>query len=409
MHDVTAKGRSRLLLILDKAIPRTLGQAMWIHFFTGNHNSHGKATLSDMIQWFEAGLTALGHDVTIGDRLAPGAVNLVWEYFSPGQGQWLRESGVVYGIVGTEIPDGSGFNWRRDGDWSKRWQSFKEAAAGARFIWSMVESAVPDYASFAPTAYMELGFSERLVPYEARWDPEYDFGFFGVITPHREDVLAKIARHYTVRTPAKLLPPGELSAFIARCRIGLCFKQSPEWPIPSPTRLGRLLHAKRGIACEYVPVATRQGSLVPIASPDADFADFCLERLNGPWRRDAEDALERYRNLMPMRQIMERALDETLVGRQWAECPGHQAPDDVRIPAGPLLYRYPDAIPMLESSYRNYNIVRIGPVYVAVAQDLGLIDIPAILSGASARPPEGKFMLGSDSHELVHAIDRALG
>lgn len=378
---------------------------MWFHLCLGNHSEIGKSTLADHIQWLEAGLTELGHDVTIGDRLAPHAVNVLWDGFSPGQGRWLRESGVQYGIVATEMPDGEGFNHRRDGEWEWRWPAFIEAASGARFIWSTIEESIPTYAAFAPASFFEFGFSERLIPYEACWDPEADFGFYGLVTPYRQEILERIqSRCKVYRPPNNFMAPGEMARFIARCKIILCFKQSPDWPIPSPTRLGRALLSKRGIANEYVPVPTRQGMLIPIAPVDADYAEFCLARLSGPWKRDAHEAFERYRAEMPMCRIVERLLDETVArGTIAAATTSERADDDRIFPR--LMLHGSKRDPILVSSYQGYNLVQFEDDFVAVAQELGSLDIAAAMQGHVERPATDKFIIAKNTDDLRYAID----
>ena len=373
---------------------------MWIHFCLGNINSLGRLTLYDMIQWFDAGLRELGHEVTIGDRLAPNAINLIWENFLPEHAQALRESGATYGIVGTEIPDGVGFNWRREESWTVRWTSFPGVARQASFIWSMVEGSVPDYSRFAPTHYMELGFSEHLVSCEAHWDPEFDFGFYGIVTPYRQEVLDKLTRYFKIHTANKILPPSEMLAFIARCRIGICFRQSPQWPIPSPTRYGRLLHSRRGIAAEYVPVPTRQSSLVPMAPPGADFFAYCRDRMSGSWKSEAEEAYERYRALLPMREIMERALDTTVIKNRRVKRATETRSDDRRLDIPALI----SSEVVLLSSTRHFNIVSTGRMVIGIDRSLGPINISAILSGDQPRPPGTQFIVDSNLEDLEQKL-----
>lgn len=378
---------------------------MWFHLCLGNHSEIGKWTLADHVQWLEAGLTELGHAVTIGDSLAPHSTNVLWDGFSPGQGRWLRDSGVQYGIVATEMPDGEGFNNRRDHEWQWRWPAFAEAAAGAKFIWSTIEESIPAYIAFAPTSFFEFGFSERLVPYEAGWDPEADFGFYGLVTPYRQEILERIEKRCKVYRPANdFMAPGEMARFIARCKIILCFKQAPDWSIPSPTRLGRALLSRRGIANEFVPVPTRQGRLIPIAPEGADYAEFCLERLNGPWKRDAHEAFDRYRAEMPMRRIVERLLDETVARGNIAAAKTIALTDEERIFSRVMLHGS-KRDPILVSSYQGYNLVRFGDDFVAVAQELGPLDVAAVMQGDVERPASDKFMMGKNADDLRRMID----
>lgn len=286
---------------------------MWFHFCTFNHDPVGRSTLVDMADWFEAGLTDLGHRVTFSDtQVEPGAINLFWECFSPGMGAQIRKTGVKYGIIATEIPDGNAFNWRTEPHWRERFDAFFEAASRASFIWTMVESTVPFYSRFCSTAFMELGWSEKLIPPYINTEPEVDFSFFGLKTPYRIDTIERIRKYTHVEWPDNFLSAADVGRLIGRTRVGLNFKQSEQWPIPSPTRLGRFMMAKRDLASEYTEVATRQGEILGMAPHGQDFVDFALDRLNSNWKERAERSFEDYRNKMPMRKIMESVLDKTL-------------------------------------------------------------------------------------------------
>jgi hypothetical protein len=121
-----------------------------------------------------------------------------------------------------------------------------------------------------------------------------------------------LRKHCTIATPDRFLTGHDLNSFIASFKVGICLKHSPQWTVPSPARIARLLHAKRGTAAEYVPVRTRTSAFATMAAEKQDFAEFCLECLRGPWKRRAEEAYENFRATMPMKQIMERLLDLTV-------------------------------------------------------------------------------------------------
>ncbi|WP_430447471.1 MAG: hypothetical protein ACQZ2J_09320 [Pseudomonas piscis] len=285
----------------------------WFHFCTANHNKIGRSTLTDMADWFEAGLLDLGHKVTFSETsMERSAINLFWEYFEPGMIEELLRSGIEYGIIATELPDGHGFNWRSDQQWTNRFNTFSEVARHAKFIWTMIESSVPFYSQFCPTAFIELGFSQRLVPASLNKSPNIDFCFFGLRTPYREKVVKQLQMHAKVVWPRNLLSPSDIAELINNSRVGLNFKQSDKWPIPSPTRLGRLMMAKRAVAAEYVPVATRQGDIAGICPEAIPFHEHALHILESGWNKKAELAFERYRTEMPMALIMERVLEQTI-------------------------------------------------------------------------------------------------
>ncbi len=286
---------------------------VWFHFCTANHNQMGRASLNDQAEMFEAGLLDLGHRVTFSDHtVEPAAINIFWECFSPAAVKRMAALTVPYGIIATEIPDGTGFNWRREKKWLTRYEGFKTVAARAAFIWSAYEAAMPFYESFCPSVFVDFGFSERLIPSYSHQVPIHDFSFYGLSTPYREHAIDKIRRHANVQWPKTFLTPQQVGELIGQSKIGINFKQSEGWPVPSGTKLMRLMMAKRGVASEYVPVATRQGEIAGICPPDVDFADYALELLHGDYKARADAVFERYRAELPMAAILERAIDHTI-------------------------------------------------------------------------------------------------
>jgi len=56
--------------------------------------------------------------------------------------------------------------------------------------------------------------------------------------------------------------------------------------------------------------------------------------------------------------------------------------------------------------YKNYDIVRLGDSYVGVAQDLGPVDVAAIIANKAPRPPATKFIVSNDIGSLQATLDR---
>lgn len=286
---------------------------MDFHFYLGNHKFPFQDTLTDGMYCLAAGLAEQGHRFTVShDHLDPGKINVLWELFSPKQSRELAECGLTYGIVTTEVPDGGGFNNRRDGDWGARWEGFCRAAGKASFIWSLVEDAVPAYEHLAPTTFVELGYSPLLLPPKLDLPQTHDFCFFGYPTPYRIDVLTRLEKRASVLWHRGLIASGDLPKMIAHAKVGIALRLADDWPIPSATRLSRLMHAGVGVACEGTRRTTRQSRLLPQQPKDMDFVDFALERLAGDSKAEAAETLERYRAELPMKTVMEAVLDATL-------------------------------------------------------------------------------------------------
>jgi len=293
---------------------------MHFHFSAFNVLGWGKGTLLDMYLWLRAGLEDLGHEVTFSDvSLDPRALNVVWEGFSPDSGEELRASGLRYGVIVTEFMDGTGFNKgtpqsdqpdRRDESYRRRWDAFQAAASKARFFWSMVESNVAGLRERAPASFIELGFSDRLVP-AVSVEPSIDFSFTGIITPHRQRILEALEKRAQVVWHRTLLPLTERDELFLATRINLSPNKTSDWQMPSPTRVGKALMSKRGIALDRTPQRTRQSNLVDCCPQGMDYVDFAIDRLSQDWRSAADTAFERYRSELPMKRIMERVLDES--------------------------------------------------------------------------------------------------
>jgi hypothetical protein len=314
---------------------------MWFHFCAANHNPIGRQTLGDMFDWLQAGLLDAGHRVTWHDtRAERGAINLLWDNFTPAWRNELVRSGITYGVIATEIPDDAGgFNWRPELEWRQRFASFGEVASEASFIWTMVESTAPFCEHFAPTAYMELGYSDRLLPKAKQPEPDIDFSFFGLSTPYREEVAVELSRHSDFVWPRSFLSAEQVLHLIGRTRVNLSFLQSPRWPVISGPRVGRAVLASRGVASERTPELTRQAQMIPVCPDCMPFIDFARDRLPG-WRKEAERNLDCYREKLPMREIIERVLDVTIAGRNLSPAANGPVAFSFPPPKAPHLSRF---------------------------------------------------------------------
>lgn len=104
---------------------------MWFHLFTGNHNKFGAITIHDMMEWLIAGLTDLRHEVTVGDTIAPNALNIIWENFSDADIEIFNRQRFTFGLIATEIPTNRTFNWLDHEPWLTRRKCFDQVAPRA--------------------------------------------------------------------------------------------------------------------------------------------------------------------------------------------------------------------------------------------------------------------------------------
>src|SRR5262249_43063308 len=76
-----------------------------------------------------------------------------------------------------------------------RQQTFPEAAKFCEGILHLVpgEHVTNWYGQFAPAAPIELGFAPTLVRIN-NVEPDYEFGFYGSLTPRRHSILKRLAK-----------------------------------------------------------------------------------------------------------------------------------------------------------------------------------------------------------------------
>jgi hypothetical protein len=343
---------------------------MQFHFTMLNHDEVGKRTLIDMYYWFRAGLTELGHDVTFSNHLHPSAINVIWENFSKESGEALAKSGLKYGIIATEIPIDGTFNNRIDGLWEKRWSGFLAASTNAMFIWSMVQAAIPIYDDLAPAHFIELGFTDALVPswVDNKVTFKYDFCFLGNLTEYRRTIIERLEKKAKVYYSDRFLDWKGMLAIFKTSKIGLTLRQTRDWSIPSPTRIGRLLHSKRGIASEWTPYTTRQSQLITCSEKDEDFCEYALKLLATDWKQAAEERFEEYRKRLPMNEVMLKALNKI--------CPVitlRPGPTSIGVLENKLIdFTFQ---PKLLKTIGEYNIVNYKKEYFAIPIFLGKVEL----------------------------------
>lgn len=274
-----------------------------------NHSASGLLSLHDLIEWIGIGLREAGHEVeTSHDEVAGDAINLFFEAFRPAVADEIAASGIRFGIVATEMPDGAGFNAFRDFDWRDRWLGFERTARAASFIWALAEQTVADYRRFAPTWHLPLGFLPQFVA--DREEPrDYDFCFLGLATPHRRALLDRLKPHARVLWPEGYVPPAEFRALARRARIGLCLRLGENWEYPSYTRIGRFLHSQTAMAAEYTPHTCYLSPYHSTARRDEDFIDHALAQLAGDPEERARAALAAYARELPMADILAERAD----------------------------------------------------------------------------------------------------
>lgn len=358
---------------------------MKFHFSMINHNLIGQKTLYDMYYWISSGLRSLGHEISFNpNRLENNAINILWENFTPDMASAIEKSDLRFGLIATEIPTPLGFNNRVEQDWQLRWKGFHRIAHKAEFIWTTVPQAVQFYKRFAPTSFIEFGWDQHLVP---DWinnnceKYEFDFCFMGILNDFRKSILSNLEKHAKVFYSEELLDWDQMGEVIQRSKIGLGLKQNETWAIPSPTRIGRFLMAKRGLAHDWTPIRTAQSRFVQFNEDKKDFCDFALEMLERDWKTKSEVAFNRYRDELPMKNIMNEVLKNSNITEGVARTKKQFlkrlffSGNKFEIPElEKTLLSYSNP-PQLIEALLNYNIVKFQGKYFAIPHSLGPVDL----------------------------------
>ena len=187
---------------------------MEFSFFIAPHNDVGQQSLHDVMGIIGHQLRALGHKAVFDERNAkhnpndqtkdafvivgPGRINVMIEGFSPSWIEFMAKAkvaGARFLIIATEEPTPKGFNWGTQKEMVRRQELFPEAAKHCEGILHLVpgEHVTKWYGQFAPAAQAELGYAPTLLRPQGP-QPEFEYGFFGSVTPRRAKILKRIAK-----------------------------------------------------------------------------------------------------------------------------------------------------------------------------------------------------------------------
>lgn len=286
-----------------------------------NH-SIGARSLFDMRHFLMDGFRDLGHDIVFNERIEPGRVHILFDYFSGDLARKLLESKVEFVIIATEIPgkhpESGAFllNNRSDLDWGTRSSGFTHVAPKARGILSMDPrpETLDAYRQFGvPVAPLGVGYSPSLHAEMTKWNPEQDldFAFTGVPTPYRLEIIAALRKKAILGYQPGLLPPEQRNIMLRRSRCNLALKLEADWPLPSFTRIMSLLHAERAALADMASFASPPAELIPCASM-ADLIRDPMGLLAAVTAADPMIALECLKDTRPAKLIVGEAWEQVM-------------------------------------------------------------------------------------------------
>lgn len=253
-----------------------------------NHNPLGQRSLEDVIGLIGHQLRALGHEA----MWVPGGV----EFIGPDDGYnvivegftdpviadlaRVHAAGGRFLCIATEEPTEKGFNHGLPFEMVDRQKKFPEAAKYFDGILHTIpgEHVRSWYAQFAPTAFLDLGYSPTLdrLRVGRKPEPKYDFGFYGSLSPRRHKILEKLAKKSgsEIRVVADFAPQAERDAVMRDCKISLQLRKFEPMGLISNCRCAMSLQLGCAVIGEPHANPGAWGDIVHLSkSLDAFYAD----------------------------------------------------------------------------------------------------------------------------------------
>ncbi len=290
---------------------------MKFNIVLGNHPAHGINTTRDHTLIIRGGLEEAGHNARLSfDQVTNDEINIFYDYFDAQSSAYfhtLRDSGIQYGLICTEILENMRINARAAG---ARIAALREIGQNAEFVWVMHEPSLANYRELIgheKCLYLPLGYSEAIRELRMRpWRERHiDFVFFGLLTPHRIRILTTLKQRghtvvHTYNTPGFIR-----NSIVENSRINLVLKQHDKWPQPSVGRICYLVSNCAVAMAERTSLGDPYENYLHTAD-SSNYVQSC-ENLIGmddaPMR--AEEFRSNFRNERPMREIMSGLIDNT--------------------------------------------------------------------------------------------------
>lgn len=289
---------------------------MQFSFWLANHSLVGQRSLEDVIGIMANQLKALGHAAVwdpSNTKLVAGdsGVNVVVEGFSADSIAVMREyrgKGARFIILATEEPTPKGFNHGTQKEMVGRQAMFPEAAALCEGIVHLVpgERVTRWYGQYAPAAYAELGYAQSLMRVTGE-EPEYEFGFYGSMTPRRLRMLKRLARYANsqkaVRIVADFATQVERDAAMRQAKVIVQIRKFEPMGLVSSSRCCTALSLGRPVIAEPHELSEPWDKVVRFAESEQSFYTEAMV-VRAAWRAVYQGQFDKFKqHLTPQRCI----------------------------------------------------------------------------------------------------------
>jgi hypothetical protein len=296
--------------------------------YTGNHgNGQG---ISDIARLLRLAILDCGYDVVISHVLMRDHCNILVENFTKirqlDQLQANNSPGTKFVVIAPEVLTGASFNagivkgheHYSDVDyWRARYQGFLIAAGMSEAIWVLGESSVDSYVAAFPdkaVRFLPHGYVNNfaMVEHRSEKDKDIDFYFSGSLTEHRLAILMELTRHHIVAFNEQSSPDQLRADLMARSKVCLSLRLSPENEVPSVSRMhfhlqnrNYLVHEQYAKPCMLDPYV--------LHSPSESIVEWARAALLVSNRREVADAaLATFSSEVPLSRWMRPLLIEAV-------------------------------------------------------------------------------------------------
>lgn len=288
-------------------------------FHTWNHTLEGRRSLEDPITIVSHQLRALGHwtlwDPSNDERPANQIMfahgedewNILVEGFTPDIvnviAEAKRSTGARFLCLATEEPTERGFNHGTQPEMVRRQEVFPEAMKHFDGILHLVPGCTDWYARYAPSAYVELGYAPALVrPQHVLGEPQYDFGFYGSMSPRRLALLKKlrdfVGTRHTVRIVMDFATQAERDLAMQSAKVIVQVRKFDEMGLVSNSRCSTALCLGRPVIAEPHELSSPWDEIVKFTKSEQEFLLTCRLAYKN-WRALWASQFARFKERLP--------------------------------------------------------------------------------------------------------------
>jgi hypothetical protein len=303
-----------------------------------NHNPTGIMSLEDIIEIISSQLIALGHTTLWGAQRntvhflpKDRGVNFIVEGFREPHIRKisnLHQQGARFILLATEEPTEKGFNHGTQREMVERQAIFPQIAPFIEGIIHLVpgEHVTRWYSQFAPSAYTELGWSPKIMrerrpiiiknkngTHQIIPEPDYEFGFYGSLTPRRERLLKKLAKKIgsekAIRTMVDFGTRVDRDNEMRRAKVILQIRKFDEMGLVSSSRCNTALAIGRPVVAEPHELCKPWDEVIRFSkSEDSFFTEAMAVR--SMWKSFYQTQVAKFKSTFPPEVCIGRALEQ---------------------------------------------------------------------------------------------------